>query len=123
MTERALNLPNRAMRMPAVDVLERAEEIVISVDLPGLTADDVEVTVDKDRLILRGERSFEEAAEGESYRRVERMFGTFERTFKLSDLADPDRIEARFSNGVMTVIVPKREEIKPRTVEISVEAN
>jgi HSP20 family protein len=113
----------RLARLPAVDILERAEEFVMTVDLPGLEASDVELTVDKDQLTIRGERTSETTAEGETYRRVERFSGAFERTFKLSDQVDSAGIEARFKNGVMTVIAPKREETKPRVVEVNVEAN
>ena len=113
----------RSSRLPAVDILERAEEFVMTVDLPGLEASDVELTVDKDQLTIRGERTSETTAEGESFRRVERFSGTFERSFRLSDQVNAAGIEARFKNGVMTVTVPKREETKPRVVEVNVEAN
>jgi HSP20 family protein len=109
--------------MPAVDILEKAEEYVMTVDLPGLEASDVELTVDKDQLTIRGERAASESVEGESYHRVERFSGAFERTFTLSDQVEAARIEARFKNGVMTVTLPKREETKPRTVEVSIESN
>ena len=113
----------RASRLPAVDILEKADELVMTVDLPGLEASDVELTVDKDQLTIRGERTSETAAEGESFRRVERFSGTFERTFRISDQVNAAAIEARFKNGVMTVVLPKREETKPRVVEVNVEAN
>jgi len=108
---------------PAVNVLEKNDAIEITVDLPGLRAEDVEVTVEDGVLTLRGERTFEEASEGETYHRVERSYGHFERTFNLPDTVDADKIEARFKDGEMLVLLPKREETKPRKVNVKVEAN
>jgi HSP20 family protein len=108
---------------PAVNVLEKNDVIEITADLPGLKAGDVEVTVEDGVLTVRGERTFEEASEGETYHRVERCYGMFERTFNLPDSVDPDKIEARFSDGEMRVVLPKREETKPRTVKVQVEKN
>jgi HSP20 family protein len=105
---------------PAVNILEREEGIVITADLPGLTAEDVEVTVDNGVLTLKGERTLEEASEGETYHRVERSYGTFERSFSIPNSVEPTKIEARFVNGEMTVTLPKRDESKPRSVKVKV---
>jgi HSP20 family protein len=105
---------------PSVNVLEKDDAIVISADLPGLKPEDVEVTVDNDVLTIRGERSFEEAADGETYHRVERSYGSFERSFSVPKTVDPEKIEARFVNGEMTITLPKREESKPRSVRVKV---
>jgi HSP20 family protein len=113
----------RGTWLPAVNVLEKNEAIEITVDLPGLRADDVEVTVEDGVLSLRGERTLEEASEGETYHRVERSYGSFERTFNLPETVDADKIEARFKDGEMVVLLPKREETKPRKVNVKVEAN
>ena len=105
---------------PAVNILERVEGIVISADLPGLKAEDVDVTVDNGILTIKGERTLEEVAEGETYHRVERSYGSFERSFSIPNSVDPKKIEARFSNGEMTITLPKREESKPRSVKVKV---
>ena len=105
---------------PAVNILEREEGIVISADLPGLKAEDVDVTVDNGILTIKGERTLEEVAEGETYHRVERSYGSFERSFSIPNSVDPKKIEARFSNGEMTITLPKREESKPRSVKVKV---
>ena len=94
---------------PAVNILEREDEIVITADLPGLKAEDVEVTIENSVLTLKGERTFAEATEGETYHRVERGYGGFERSFKVPASVDPKKIEARFVNGEMTVTLPKRD--------------
>jgi len=115
--------PLRGSWVPAINILEREDAVVITADLPGLKAEDVEVTVDEGTLSIRGERKLEEAAEGETFHRVERLYGGFERTFTLPNSIDVDKIEARFSNGEMVLNLPKLEESKPRSVKIKVENN
>jgi HSP20 family protein len=118
------NSEERSLRgswVPAINILEREEAIEITADLPGLKAEDVEVTVEEGTLTIRGERKLEEASEGETYHRVERLYGVFERTFTLPNSVDVEKIGARFSNGEMILTLPKREESKPRSVKIKVE--
>jgi HSP20 family protein len=105
---------------PAVNILENEDGIVISADLPGLKAEDVDVTVDNGVLTIRGERSFEEASEGSTYHRVERWYGSFERSFSIPNSVDPAKIEAKFASGEMTISLPKRDESKPRSVKVKV---
>jgi len=105
---------------PAVNILEKEDGIVITADLPGLRAEDVEVTIENGVLTLKGERTLEEIAEGETYHRVERSYGKFERTFSVPNSVDAKKIEARFVNGEMTLSLPKRDESKPRSVKIKV---
>lgn len=107
---------------PSVNVLEKKDSIEITADLPGLKAEDVEVTVEEGVLTIRGERSFEEAKDGETYHRIERSYGLFERTFSLPNSVDPTKIEARFKDGEMAIILPRREESKPRSVKIKVDS-
>jgi HSP20 family protein len=113
--------PLRGTWVPAVNIVEREDAMVIVADLPGLKAEDVDVTVEDGTLSIRGERRLEEAAEGETYHRVERIYGAFERTFTLPNSIDVEKIEARFSNGEMSLTLPKREESKPRSVKIKIE--
>ena len=113
--------PLRGSWVPAINILEREDAMVITADLPGLKAEDVDVTVEEGTLTIRGERKLEEVGEGETFHRVERIYGVFERTFTLPNSVDVDKIEARFSNGEMTLTLPKREESKPRSVKIKVE--
>lgn len=107
---------------PAVNVLEKKDAIQISADLPGLKPEDVEVTVEDGVLTIRGERSFEEAKEGQTYHRIERCYGVFERTFSLPNSVDTTKIEAKFKDGEMIVTLPRREESKPRSVKIKVDS-
>jgi HSP20 family protein len=111
----------RGAWMPAVDILEKNDAIEITADLPGFQGDDVDVSVEGGVLTIRGERKFEDASEGETYHRVERTYGLFERTFTLPNTVDPSKVEARFKDGVMHVRLPKREELKPRSIKVKVE--
>ena len=113
----------RGAWVPAINILEQDGAVLITADLPGLKAEDVEVTVDEGTLTIRGERKLDEASEGETYHRVERHYGEFERSFNLPTSIDSSEIAARFANGEMILTLPKREESKPRTVKIQVEAN
>ncbi len=115
--------PLRGSWVPGINILEKQDSMVITADLPGLKAEDVEVTVEDGTLSIRGERKLDEVAEGETYHRVERLYGVFERTFTLPNSVDVEKIEARFSNGEMVLTLPKREESKPRSVKIKVENN
>jgi HSP20 family protein len=79
------------------------------------------VTVEEGILSIRGERKLEETTEDETYHRVERQYGLFERTFSVPNSVDTEKINARFRNGEMTLTLPKREESKPRSISIKVE--
>ena len=111
----------RGTWVPAINILEGESAVTVTADLPGLSAEDVEITVEEGTLSIRGERKLEEASEGETYHRVERLYGAFERNFTLPNSIDVAKIEARFNNGEMVVTLPKREESKPRSVKIKVE--
>ena len=106
--------------VPALDIKETEERFEVTVDLPGMRSDDVEVTFEDGTLTIRGARELtrEEGEEGQ-YHRIERSYGSFARSVRLPRVADPERIEASFDNGVLTVLVPKREEAKARTIEVT----
>jgi HSP20 family protein len=107
--------------IPAVDVREAKDSLQISAELPGLDPKDVEVTVEAGVLTLKGSRSFEKATEGETYHRVERAYGAFERSFTLPSNVAPDKINAVYRQGVLHLSLPKREEAKPKSISIKVE--
>ncbi len=109
--------------VPAVNILERENEIEITAEMPGVNPKDVEVTVEEGVLSIKGERRFEEVSQNETYHRIESSYGTFERRFTVPTSVDPNKIEARFKNGIMTLVLPKREESKPRTVKVKVDSN
>ncbi len=109
--------------MPAVDVRETKDALEITAELPGLEPKNVDVSVENGVLTLKGSREFEKATEGETYHRVERAYGSFERSFTLPTNVDPDKVKAVYRHGVLHLTLPKREEAKPRSVTIKIEDN
>ena len=103
---------------PAVDMLDRKDEIVLRADLPGLEQKDVKVTVQDGMLTVEGERKEEKEAKEEDYYHCERWAGSFTRTLTLPPGVDADKIKATFKNGVLEVHVPKAPEAKGKTIEI-----
>jgi HSP20 family protein len=104
--------------VPALDVRETEDRYELSLDLPGLEANDVSVNFEDGMLTVSGKREFSSEDKGETWHRIERSFGTFARSVRLPRAADGDKIEATFDRGVLTVSVPKIEAAKPRTIEV-----
>jgi len=107
--------------LPAVDVRENKDSLEIMAELPGMEPKDVDVSVENGVLTIKGARHFEKATEGETYHRVERSYGAFERSFTLPTNVDPVRIKAVYRNGVLSLNLPKKEEAKPKSISIKVE--
>ena len=105
---------------PAVDVEEREDAYVVTADVPGLDRKDVKVTHEDGVLTISGERKLEPQDGGERHR-VERVYGAFSRSFNLPPAADAGKVRAAYKEGVLTVIIPKREEAKTRRIEVKVE--
>lgn len=114
---RSEDVSNRAW-MPAVNIRETEGAYFVEADLPGLTKEDVDITLENNLLRLTGERRFEKDTKDENYHRVERSFGTFLRTFSLPSQVDPEGVKASFKDGVLTIEVPKAEEARPRKIAI-----
>jgi HSP20 family protein len=111
----------RGSWVPAVDIFETANhDLVVRAELPGMTREDIEVVVENSTLVLKGEKKFDAEVKDEQYRRIERAYGTFHRSFTLPNTVDANRIGAEFKNGVLTVTLPFREEAKPRTINVDV---
>ncbi|MFQ5574106.1 MAG: Hsp20/alpha crystallin family protein [Terriglobia bacterium] len=105
---------------PAIDVLETDKELVVKAELPGLTSKDVDMSVDEDRLIIKGEKKFEDEVDEEDYYRMERRFGTFERHVPLTATVREDAITATYKKGVFEIHLLKEETKKPTKVKIKV---
>jgi HSP20 family protein len=105
---------------PAVDIYEHDGDLVLKAELPGVDPKDVDVRVENNVLTLRGERKFESEVKRENYHRVERAYGTFSRSFTLPNVVDTDKIKADFKDGVLRVVLPQREEAKPKQISIAV---
>jgi len=107
--------------VPPVDIFENDNhDLVVRAELPGLSREDIEVTVENNTLILKGTKKFEQEVKEENYRRIERSYGTFHRSFTLPTTVDTSKVGADFKNGVLTVKLPFREEARPRTINVDV---
>lgn len=103
---------------PAVDMVETKDEFVVLCDLPGVSGDDLDITVTKDVLTIKGEKKGKAKEEESKYYRRESWAGSFQRTIALPAGIDSDKVEAGFNNGVLEVKLPKREEVKPKQISI-----
>jgi HSP20 family protein len=107
---------------PSVDIFENKDEIVLEAELPGMNRGDFELTIENNVLTLRGERRFEKSDEADNYHRVERSYGSFTRSFTLPQTVSAENASAEYKNGVLRVVLHKREEVKARRIEIAGEA-
>jgi HSP20 family protein len=103
---------------PAIDVAEDDESVVISAELPGLKKDDVKIQIEGGVLSISGEKSQETEKKGRSFHRLERRYGSFYRAVSLPSGANPDKAEAEFSDGVLKIRMPLREDAKPKLLKI-----
>lgn len=105
---------------PTADVIETKDAIIVKAELPGLSEKDITVELENNMLTLRGERKLEKETDEKGYRRIERSYGTFSRSFTLPPNTDPAKIGATFNNGLLEVSIPKKEAAKPRTINVEV---
>ncbi|MGH9442753.1 MAG: Hsp20/alpha crystallin family protein [Thermoanaerobaculia bacterium] len=105
--------------LPPVDIVEGKDRIKLDVELPGFKENQVNLTVENGMLTVKGERKFEKDDKAENYHRVERSYGTFVRSFSLPTSIDPNRIQADFSDGILHIEMPKREETRPKQIPIA----
>ncbi len=108
------------MWTPAVDIYENNEFVVVKAELPGVEKDRISVEVKEGILTLRGERGFDKEFKEESYHRIERSYGSFQRSFSLPVSVDQEKVTARFQDGVLEVKLPKKDQEKPKQIEVDV---
>ncbi|HEX7173274.1 MAG TPA: Hsp20/alpha crystallin family protein [Candidatus Limnocylindria bacterium] len=108
---------------PPIDVHETADELVVTAALPGVKADDVEITMTGQTLTLRGEFTADDEITRDQYLYRERRFGSFSRTLQLPVRVQGDQAQATFADGVLTLSIPKAEEVKPRQIRINASGN
>ena len=105
---------------PAVDIYEHDGNIVLKAEIPGIDPKEVDIRVENNVLTLRGERKIDQEIKRDNYHRVERAYGAFSRSFTLPNVVDTDKIKAEYRDGVLRVTLPKREEAKPKQIQVNV---
>ena len=103
---------------PSVDIYENKDQIVLEAELPGMKQEEFDLSIENNVITLRGERKFEKTDETDNYHRVERSYGSFTRSFTLPQTVSAEGATAEYSNGVLRVTLPKREETKARRIEV-----
>ena len=103
---------------PPMDIYEDEKAIYVKADIPGVVPEDIDIEVKDNVLTLHGERKREDEEKEEGYRRVERRYGSFRRSFTLPDTVDTAGIDANYKNGVLTLTLPKRPESQPREIKV-----
>jgi HSP20 family protein len=106
--------------VPAVDVYEDAQALVLKLEIPGVRSEDLDVRLENQTLTVKGERKLEAGLKQENFHRIERRFGSFARTFTLPQTVDTESLTASYEAGVLTVSIAKKAEAKPRQVKIEV---
>ena len=106
---------------PAVDIFETEGEIVVKAELPGMERKDITLHLENNVLSLRGERKFEKETKDENYHRIERSYGAFSRSFAIPATVDEEKIRADYKDGVLKIVLPKKEQAKPKQIKIAME--
>ncbi len=104
---------------PAVDIQEDEQQFTLTADLPGIDPKDIEITMERGVLSIKGERKHEFASEHKGYQRIERAYGVFHRRFTLPDSANADDIRAEGKNGVLTLVIPKQPKAQPKRISVT----
>ena len=107
--------------VPSVDIKEAADKFIIYADIPGVKPEDIDVGMEAGVLTVRGKKASEVKTEKEGYKRVERSTGSFYRRFSLPDLANDEAINAKCKLGVLEIVIPKKEAVKPKRINVSLE--
>ena len=104
---------------PAVDIFETEAEIVVKAELPGMDRKDITLNLEKNVLTLKGERRFQKETKEDNYHRIERSYGGFSRSFSIPATVDDERINAEYKDGVLKILLPKKEQAKPKQIRIA----
>jgi HSP20 family protein len=103
---------------PSVDIFETDNDVVVKAELPGMDPKSIDVRLENNVLLLKGERHFEKETKEENYHRVEREYGSFSRAFSLPMAVKEEKITAEYKDGILKIVLPKKEEVKPKTIKI-----
>jgi HSP20 family protein len=104
--------------VPPIDIYETPESLVLKAELPGMTREDINLEVHDSTLILKGEKRFEKGVKEENYQRIERAYGSFQRSFSLPATIRQDGVKAKFNEGILEITLPKSEAAKPKQIKV-----
>jgi HSP20 family protein len=107
--------------IPAVDVLEKDGHLILRAELPGLSEKQIDLKLEGYTLTLKGERKMDKEDKKNNYHRVESFYGSFTRSFSLPETVDLEKISADYKNGVLTITIPQKPEVRPREIPVSVQ--
>ncbi|MDZ7330814.1 MAG: Hsp20/alpha crystallin family protein [candidate division KSB1 bacterium] len=105
---------------PSVDIKETKDDFVLTAEVPGINKDDIKISISENTLTIKGEKKEEKKEETENYHRLERRYGTFQRSFTLPTQVEDKKVKASYKDGVLTITLPKKEEVKPKEIPITV---
>ncbi|MBU1086803.1 MAG: Hsp20/alpha crystallin family protein [Candidatus Omnitrophica bacterium] len=105
---------------PTIDIHESKDSFLVKADLPGLAKDEIEISVQDNNLIIKGEKKKEHEVKEENYYKTERFYGSFYRTIQLPALVDDAKVEAQYKDGVLSLTLPKREDAKPKQIKVQI---
>ena len=105
---------------PPVDVYEDEHNVTLKIEVPGIDEKDIDVRVENNVLTVHGERKFEKEEKEENFRRVERQYGSFTRTFTLPTTVDAEKVSANYEKGILKITLPKKAEAKPKQIKVNV---
>ena len=106
--------------VPPVDVYEDEHSLVLKLDIPGVSEEDLDVQLENNTLTVKGERKFEKEEKEDNFHRIERRYGTFQRTFRVPSAVDPEQVDAQFDKGVLKLTLAKKAEAKPKQIKIGI---
>jgi HSP20 family protein len=108
---------------PAVDIVETENELILKADVPGVELKDIDIQFENGTLTVKGERKFEKEEKGKGFHRMERSYGSFVRYFTVPETVDAEHVKADYKAGVLTIILPKKEVAKPKSIKVQVSNN
>jgi HSP20 family protein len=104
---------------PAVDIYETDGEIIVQAELPGMDRKDISINLENNVLTIRGDRQFKKETKEDNYHRIERSYGGFSRSFSIPTTVDEEKIRADYKDGVLKIVLPKKEQAKPKQIQIA----
>ncbi|MDH3973793.1 MAG: Hsp20/alpha crystallin family protein [Deltaproteobacteria bacterium] len=117
----SLRFPEAEVSAPTVDIFREGNDVVVKAELPGMTKEDIDVTLTDDRITISGEKKKEEKVEEKDYYRYERSTGSFTRSFHLPEDVQSDKAKAKFKNGILEIKIPMTEEAKKKEKKVEIE--